>query len=183
LTKINEVLLHILNKIFPPEKPSETELLSYLRETIPVEHRTIYTLEHLCTLHGTALQETTPGTWTCSTPHGIPSVQPQNEAQSTQQVQVQLDYVQQKRITKTLYNRKINQEIMADIDTKDITLDVSQRKTMFEIPAFTPPPRQVLPNQTGPAFQQDVFLLEGVPAEDLEKTIRHKAIRLVKIAS
>ena len=87
---------------------------------------------------------------------------------------------------------------MEQLETREITLndaatmqkinemtgvaDITERDTVCEMPTLTPPPRQVLPRQTGPEYKQDSFLLR-LPADDLEQTVRSKAIRLMKVAS
>lgn len=175
---LNDRLLGILNRIFPPEQPTETELLSYVRETAPVEKRIVYLLELICQQHGTALIETAPGEWKCSTPHEIPSVSRQNEPEVAQVYKTYTQDIQPRYASFSALQRHNSQ--MAQVKITALRDEAPDTVVLPSMPRLTPAPRQVLPNQTGPNFEQDSFLSEA-PADDLrDDTQRYTAIHILQ---
>jgi hypothetical protein len=186
------LLLHILNKIFPPEKPSESELFSYIREQVQQEQQHIYLLEHLCPEHGIALQEVKPGEWKCPTPHRIPAITPQQGQQQPNPYQQQLDYMNRQRASQQALNHHSEQMLrktilqkpsISEVPTDKIN-DLSQQKTEYGIPAVNPTPhkaqqlprilavQEILPDKVGTSC--DPFLCDR--AVDPDETQRYKTV-------
>ena len=179
-------LLNILNRIFPPEQPSQSELLSYLREQMRQERQHVYLLEHLCPEHGIALQEVRPGEWKCPTPHRIPAVTQQEAQQRPNPYQLHIDYMQQKRAA---------QDVIRHHEEKMLVQKITLTKD--DVPTDTLPP---IPPQLTHAIQQanapvsvehivieDQWLLNNTPIEvpvvDEDTTVSVPAIMKLKHVS